>query len=48
MLICPTVLPKNPFHTPYYAASVPIIEGEEIAGCITAIFRKSVAVAHPL
>ncbi len=34
-------LPKNPFHTPYYAASVPITEGEEIAGCITAIYPPS-------
>jgi len=40
-------LPKNPFHTPYFATSVPIAEGEEIKGCITAIYPPSYASLVP-
>ncbi|GAB7387583.1 LytTR family DNA-binding domain-containing protein [Bacillaceae bacterium] len=32
---------KNPFHTPYFATSTPIMEGEKIEGCITAIYPPS-------
>lgn len=37
------LMEKNPFHVPYFAASVPITQGDEVKGCVTAIYPPTMA-----
>lgn len=32
---------NNPFRVPYFAASVPITDGDEVKGCVTAIYHPA-------
>ena len=36
------MMESNPFHVPYFAASVPITDGDEVKGCVTAIYPPAV------
>jgi len=37
------LMEENPFRVPYYAASVPITKGDELQGCVTAIYPPHMA-----